>query len=86
MTITIYTTGRSKIFDRGQDGVAPFEFDLMIDGLSESDDIEQQDHARWGHVVILKGTTATRKAIEAIRGLSWVLDVTVPMSAIRKGE
>ena len=84
MTITIYTTGRpSKIFDR-EDGVAPFEYDLMIDGLSESDDIEQQEDPRWGGlVVILKGTTATRRAIEAIKKLAWVADVTAPMSAIR---
>ena len=89
MAITIYTNKwccPSDFFDRGPDGVAPFEYDLMIEGLSESEDIEQQEDPRWGHVVILKGTTATRNALEEIKGLVWVADVTLPMSALVKEE
>ena len=59
-----------------EDG-APFEFDLMIEGLSDSTDVEVQlPGGGIPGAVILHGTSATSEALEQIRALPWVEDAT----------
>ena len=59
------------------DDCPPYAFDLMINGLSDSADVEI---IRAGYgipgAVVLHETTATEAALEQIRALAWVADAT----------
>ena len=61
-------------FDIDPYGVATCMFDLMIEGLGESSDIEIQKFVGelFQGVVILKDTTATDAALEELKALPWV--------------
>jgi len=65
------------LVDLDEDDRAPFNYDLMIDGLSDSTDVEVLWPLRGiPGAVILHGTSATSEALGELRALPWVEDAT----------
>jgi len=65
------------LVDLDEDDRAPFSYDLMVSGLSDSTDVEVQ--LPWSGIpgaVILHGTSATSEAMGELRALPWVEDAT----------
>tara|TARA_R110000824_G_scaffold22092_1_gene81427 strand:+ start:1432 stop:1686 length:255 start_codon:yes stop_codon:yes gene_type:complete len=63
--------------DLDEDDRAPFSYDLMVSGLSDSTDVEVQLPGRGiPGAVILHGTSASIGALGELRALPWVEDAT----------
>ena len=66
-----------SIFFAQEDDCAPFNYDLMVSGLSSSTDVEVQLPGRGiPGAVILHGTSASIGALGELRALPWVEDAT----------